>query len=296
MPEKLRFDFVIETLSSDEENIFFLTPDPRRHIRITIDGQDYYRDKYLNTLVPLSEIGQNMGGLPIYHLAPAIDSASEYAAQRRSAIEQELSGGDYQAPTEMALQHRNLESDGIKELVFLSIDICGSSESRQTDPESFDKAYELLIRELGTVTGQFNGTIYKTTGDGFIAYIDHPSFTSQCDAAIDMGLTLLRVLHSSLNPSLIGAGLRPLSIRIGADYGQAKIRKISIAAVNFISEEIASDALNRAVKIEESCSPDQFKIGHSLYKLIHVQWLERAKFSKNIDGVGLPNYATYIIE
>lgn len=58
--------------------------------------------------------------------------------------------------------------------------------------------------------------------------------------------------------------------------------------------EIASDALNRAVKIQESAEANQLRIGRDLYELIHVQWLERAE-EVAFDGqsVGIPGYKTY---
>lgn len=167
---------------------------------------------------------------------------------------------------------------------------------RRKNPAAFDRAYELFTRELGTLVGQFNGSILKTKGDGFIAFIDHPSFTNLCDHIIDMGLSLLVLLHRSLNPTLVKAGMEPLSIRIGADYGEALVRQLTIPSTGFIAQEVASDALNRAVKIEEACSPDQFWVGRCLYELIHVKWLERATETE-CDGscMGMPGYKTYRI-
>jgi hypothetical protein len=69
---------------------------------------------------------------------------------------------------------------------------------------------------------------------------------------------------------------------------------MKIPMTGFSSVEVASDALNRAVKIEEACKINEFRIGRSLYELIHVQWLERAT-EVEFDGtsVGLPSYQTY---
>ena len=57
-----------------------------------------------------------------------------------------------------------------------------------------------------------------------------------------------------------------------------------------------SDALNRAVKIEEACKPNELLIGRCFYQLIHAGWLERAT-EVPFEGaqVGMPGYKTYRI-
>ncbi|WP_257835086.1 adenylate/guanylate cyclase domain-containing protein [Burkholderia glumae] len=297
MEKQARFDFEIERFSSDSNDGKFevrLIPDSRRYDEVEVDGVHYYRDKFLRTLVRLEDMAQPMRGLPIYHLPPSIKSTPEYADRRRGPVEQQLRGEKFIEPEEKATQHRDFSSNSTRDLAFLSIDICGATAYRRKDPHGFDKAYPVFIRELGTLVGQFNGRILKTTGDGFIAYIDHPSFTSLCDNAIDLGLSLISFTIRTLNPSLKSAGLKPLSIRVGADYGPAETYTHEIPSTNYRSIEVASDALNRAVKIEEACKPNQFKIGRNLYELIHVKWLERAtKVSFDGSSVGIDGYEVY---
>lgn len=179
-------------------------------------------------------------------------------------------------------------------MAFLSVDMCGSTAYRRRDPKGFDLAYKILLQELGTVVGQFQGSLLKATGDGFIAYIDRPGFTVLVDSAVDLGSSLLRIFGDAINPAIIAHGLPPISIRIGADYGPAIIREVRVMATGFVSLDITSDALNRAVKIEQSASPDSFRIGYDLYRLAHVQWLERS-FPVEFDGdtVGIAEYEVF---
>ncbi|WP_186013351.1 adenylate/guanylate cyclase domain-containing protein [Burkholderia gladioli] len=292
-----RFDFEIEKINSDtgdNEFQFRIKPDSRRYDEVELDGVRYYRDKFLRTLVTLETMAHQMRGLPLYHLSPSIKSTPEYADRRRESVIQQLQGGKFTEPDERAAQHHEFSSESEKNLAFLSVDICGATAYRRKDPRGFDKAYPVFIRELGTLVGHFNGSILKTTGDGFIAYIDHPSFTSQCDAAVDLGLSLISFTVRTLNPSLKSEGLKPFSIRVGGDYGPAVTHMHDIPSINYRNIEVSSDALNRAVKIEESCRPNQFRIGRNLYELIHVQWLERATeviFSGS--SVGIENYKVY---
>jgi class 3 adenylate cyclase len=293
-------DFTVEVVHADDATrtlTLRMTPDPRRYETETVDGKTWYRDKYLHHRVSLEDFTKAMQGLPVYHLPPSIESAPQYARGRKEALDRELATGAYSPPVETALAHHALESDRRpREVSFLSVDICGATAMRMDDRNAFDAAHKLFIQELGTVVGQFNGAIMKSTGDGFIAFVDHPSFTSLCDATVDLGLTLLVVLRDSINPALGGAGVKPLSIRVGADYGEAQFRSIVIPPTGFSTREVASDALNRAVKIQESCAPGQLRIGRALYELVHVQWLERAsEVAFNGDSVGIPGYETYVV-
>ncbi|NTZ08622.1 adenylate/guanylate cyclase domain-containing protein [Burkholderia metallica] len=296
--EKLgRFDFEIETLRSDSNDGTFearITPDPRRYDEVEVDGVRYYRDKFLHTLVTLEQMVQTLPGLPIYRLSPSIESTPEYADRRRESVAQQLQGREFTEPKEKAAQHQDFSSESTRDLAFLSVDICGATAYRRKDSHGFDKAYRIFIRELGTLVGHFKGAILKTTGDGFIAYIDHPSFANQCDAAVDLGLSLISFTVRTLNPALKDAGMKPFSIRVGGDYGPAVTHVHEIPTTNYRSIEVASDALNRAVKIEESCRPNQFRIGRSLYELVHVKWLERATEVDFVgSGVGIDNYKVY---
>jgi hypothetical protein len=238
---KCRLDFTVEKVRTDDRTrmaYFVLVPDSRRYTVVEHDGEKCYFDKYLKHLIPISEMNENMlrqmPGLPIYALSPTIKSTPEYASGRRVTIAEGLRTGQYIPPVEQAISHKRFEDNPQpRDIALLSIDICGSSKKRSSDPEAFDRAYAVLFRELGTVVGQFNGAVLTPTGDGFIALVDYPAFTSQCDAAIDLGLSLLVVLRDAVNPALEDAGLQPMQIRVGADYGPAQTRHVEIPLTGF---------------------------------------------------------------
>ena len=167
-------------------------------------------------------------------------------------------------------------------------------QSRLQHGTSFDKAAAILMQELGALVGHFHGAILKATGDGFIAYVSHPGFTILCDSAVDLGLSMLVVLRSSINPSLAKASLPELKIRVGVDYGAATVSKFIVPVTGFNQIDMVSDALNRAVKIEQSAHPLELRIGRRLYELVHVQYLERAH-PVDFDGatLGVTDYQVY---
>lgn len=300
---KMRFDLVSEVVKADDSTrtvYMVMKPDPRRYDEVVIAGKPHYLDKYLRHIVEVEEftraaVGQ-MQGLPIAYDPPSIESAASYAQQRQSAVKGELGGAGYSSPSEKARAQTDVyRATTERDLVFLSVDICGSSFLRKLDYESFEKSYQIFFRELATSVGHFHGSILKATGDGFIAYLDGRPFTTQCDNAIDLGLTFLSLLREGINPVLRAEGLPEIQIRVGGDYGKASIRKIEVPATGYATSEVASDALNRTVAIEQSAQRGELRIGRSLYELIHVQWLERCEQVSCDADVKLADYQVYVV-
>ena len=296
---RMRLDLVKMAISIDEQSgtvVLGLVPDPRRYDSVEREGGSWYLDRYFQTLFRLEDFAEApMAGLPLYASDRTIDSAPEYAARRRDAILSELKTGQHQPPDETPRTHGNLvANDTEREIAFISVDICGSTAYRRRDPKGFDQAYKIFMQELGTVVGHFQGSLLKATGDGFIAYVDGPGFNVLVDNAIDLGGSLIRVLDEAINPEIVAHGLEALSIRVGADFGTAVVGEVRIASTGFVAIDVTSDALNRSVKIEQSAHPNTFRIGYELYRLAHVQWLERS-FAVKFDGdsVGIPDYQVF---
>lgn len=295
----MRMDFINEVVSVDETTGVMrmrFTPDPRRYEHVRRDDGVWYVDRYLNTAMRLETLVEAfVAPLPMFASGRTVSSASEYSLKRLAAVADQLETGVYVAPGELAARHVPLPEVGTeRDLSFLSVDICGSSARRRRDPEGFSEACRILIQEMGAVVGQFQGTILKTTGDGFVAYVDLPSFTVAVDTTIDLAGTLLHVLSNAINPALARRSIEPLMVRIGADYGSAKVSDSRVPLTGFVQRDVASDALNRAVKIERSCRPGTVRIGGDMYERAHVQWLERC-VEVEFDGsaVGIPGYRVF---
>lgn len=292
--EKARFDFAFLPVQDNPERQVYAVPHPRRYDRLMHNGRLHLLDRYLRTLVSFEDVSRDLQSLPMFRSPRTIQSAPEYASRRRQAVERELDTGDYIAPDENPKAHEPF-ADGIRDVAFLSVDICGATARRAKDPDGFDTAFHIFMREIGTLVGQFHGTLLKTKGDGFVAYIDLPSFTVEADAAVDLGLSILLMVDQTLNPALQRLGQEPMAVRVGADYGPAELKNVWIAATNFSQSDLVSDALNRATKIEESCCPGEFRIGRALYELIHVEWLERCSSADFDTNVGISDYRVYSV-
>lgn len=297
----IRTDFEIGETRSDPRTgalEWRMDPDPRRYDAVEREGRTFFVDRYFGHEFTLDELAAAHKGppAPIHALPTSIGSARDYAADRRHAVEEELDTGVRREPAEPAQPHRPLNEGPIGDLAFLSVDVCGSTALRMQDETAFDRAYELMLKELGTAVGQFQGQVLKTTGDGFIAYVDHPSFANACDNAVDLGMTMLLLMRDSINSGLADRGLPPLQLRIGGDYGAARAKRVTVPGTGFSALDLASDALNRAVKLQEAAEPGQLRIGRALYELVHVGWLERSyEVPVNTTALGLPDYRAYVV-
>lgn len=273
-----RLDLIIEEVKTSEGQVEFqVTPDPRRYERVKADGEVCYIDRFTRVMLPIRLFQDAISTLPFYDLRPRIASTIDYAQERASAVEDELAGESLRSPSVEPARHREMQGrTTITSTPFLSLDICRSTELRRREPTSFDRAAEILLREMQILVGQFEATILKATGDGFIAYLPHPAFTRQCDLIVDLGTSMIRMARDSICPMLHASGLPHLDIRIGADYGEARFEQKTNAVTGFTWPHVDSDALNLAVKIEQTARANSLRIGSSLYRLLHVQWLERA--------------------
>lgn len=299
-----RFDFLSKVVSRDDATqtvTLSLEPDPRRYILSGSRSGRVYIDRFSRVAIPeevvMAIMQQHLNGGPISYDPPSISSACSYSISRRAAIGQELNGMGYSAPEEKAQLQQELFSNSDTDFVsFISVDIVGSTSLRHRYGELFDRSYEIFLRELLTSVGHFHGSVLNVTGDGFLAFIDLPAFTTQCDNTVDLGLTLLRILREAVNPALEEAGLPILEVRVGADVGKARKRAVAVAATGYQSHDIGSEALNRSVKIQECAQAGQFLIGQALYELLHVGWLERCvPVPFDVKRLGLATYCIYQI-
>lgn len=290
-----RMDFVLEPEATDQKNgvvHVLMKPDPRRHERITVEGEEYYRDVFLNELVSVNAVHEQMESklqnLPIHNLSPRIESSTRYAEARNAALKQEMLSGTYVGPDETPRDHKGLEpSEDRRWIGFVSVDICKSTHLSVENQQNYAEAYELFFREMGTLVGQFNGEVFKATGDGYVAFIDHPSFTRVADNLIDFGMSSIALLERSINPNLESRKLPKLLMRVGAECGWATIGKLEVAATGFSSVDISSIAINQAVKIEGSAGVNQLRIGQALYATSHIDWMlrcEETSFDGNLVG------------
>lgn len=300
-----RIDFSITPLLVDEDNRRIqirIEPNADRYKVIEINGESGYLDLYTSIFIPesmmcsaLEQMSSRFGEMSMHSLSPAIKSLPPYSRTRLASVTKQLTNGIYEAPPEAAKTHVDLQEFTTEKYVaFLSVDICKSTLLRKLNPESFDKSHEVFIQELATLVGLYNGTVLKFTGDGFIAYIDYPAFTVQADTAIALGKALIYHLVNCINPAINANGLTELSMRVGIEFGLARAKTFSVQATGKSQTDFISDALNFAVKIQESCEVNEVRVGQSLRDLLHESHLKKlSQVNYDSSDTGQDNYRVY---
>lgn len=297
-----RFDFIITPIGEPDAHgnlQIRLEPNPERYKFATTEHGDGYIDTFMRMFIPMDVLIEAMtkfGNKPIHLLSPTTGDLEPYGTKRMAAIADELTTGIHHPPEEKSKPHTNLPEDFKANTVFLSVDICNSTKLSAQNPEEYEKSLKIFFQELGALVGQHHGTIHKFTGDGFIAFVDYTAFTVQTDIAVRLGLAMIDHLSNVVNPVLLSRQLPAFEIKVGMDFGEALVRKREIPATGAFQIEFASDALNRAVKIQESCSPNEIRIGEKLRRLIHTSLLTRTKAIEfDSDQFGVGDYTIYIV-
>lgn len=297
-----RIDFIITQTTINEGRIeFVIEPNPTRYKKIKKQNESFYLDRHTSTLIPekmmieaLHHVGENFGKGSTHSLAPSIKEIHPYSEKRKQPVAIHLDTGEYQPPTEQAKAHSEPDKNAAeRNIAFLSVDICDSTALRKRDPDSFDRIMDIFFSELGTLVGQHNGTVLKFTGDGFIAYLDYPAFTVQTDTSATLALAILHHVKSCINPILFEKGLTTIAIRIGIEFGHAKVNHIRIPSTGKSQYDYSSDALNYAVKIQESCSPNEIRVGQDLRDLLHDSHLQHLHEIDTHEETAIKGYRVY---
>lgn len=276
-----RFDFVSEIESFDKEtgiarSIFH--PHPDRYKSFEEDGRTLFLDLVLKEAIPLELLAQSVPGTPIFASERVVDSTEEYGRLRSEAIHSEAKTGQHTPPERLARAAGELRpSNDPRLLGFISVDIVNSTAIRLINRSKFDMAMEFFIKEMGNLAAVFGASVLKITGDGMIFYIDHPSFNVQADTTNDLATSIVAFMRISMRPAMLKMGLPGFDIRVGADLGPASVNALTIPATGFVQVDIASDALNKAVKLEQFAPMNSILIGWHLYRLSHIQWIKRAE-------------------
>jgi len=78
-------------------------------------------------------------------------------------------------------------------------------------------------------------------------------------------------VKNNISPYLQSKGLPKLECRIGADYGEAQVIKLSSQKLPF-SLEVIGNVMNVAAKILTKAETNQMFIGQNLAELIHTEY------------------------
>lgn len=135
------------------------------------------------------------------------------------------------------------------------------------DPTQMLATLNMIIPTLQDCAEYYGGVFEKNTGDGILAYFGvEQSMTDELAVkyATFAAQAMFWCLENVVNPELRRRNLRPVHITIGADLGNVLIARIGLARRDSPIVAVGLVA-NRAAKLQESCAPDQFRVGEDFF-------------------------------
>ena len=154
----------------------------------------------------------------------------------------------------------------------LYVDVRHSTRIAQKLKASEQKLYyETFLNEMISITEDFGGSPFKTTGDCVIGFFPERHGFQWADNVILCGLMMIEVIKNNISPYLQSKGLPTLACRIGADYGEVQIIELYSQKIPF-TIEVIGNVMNIAAKIQAKADTNEMCIGQNLSELIYTEY------------------------
>jgi len=190
---------------------------------------------------------------------------------------------------------QSLEGKAIN-ITALSVDIVNSSEKVKTlSDEVAGEYYQAFLENASDLIQHYGGYVLKNVGDCVIGFFPCSKYyIENHDKAVLCGLAMRDMINGSLNPYFIERKLPSIECRISADFGAAKVIRISSNG-DYSTIDLFGSAMNSAAKISHYAKPGQMVIGENLLrKLITSTEFEFRLINRF--GIRNNHYAVYLAE
>ena len=156
-------------------------------------------------------------------------------------------------------------------LAVIYVDIRHSTKiAHKLKPQQQKLYYGTFLDEMIAIIEDFGGYPFKTTGDCVIGFFLEKEGVAWADNVLICGLMMIEVVKQNISPYLKSKGLPELKCRVGADYGEAQIIKLT-GKVPF-NIEVIGNVMNIAAKIQSRAETNQMFIGQNLFELLYTDY------------------------
>ena len=169
-----------------------------------------------------------------------------------------LSSGDAE---ELVTERRNI--------TILFCDLCNFTE--MTDSLEVEKATLLLneyLSEMTSLIEQHSGTIIQIIGDAIMVFFGAPKemdSTEQANKAVQLGIAMQQKIDQLSTAWLKTGIVYPLRSRIGIHQDYVTVG--NFGSNNLMEYTAVGRGVNLASRLENSCTPGNIKVSHSVYLL-----------------------------
>lgn len=251
-----------------------IVPHPDRYELVEENGKKWYKDKYSDNMYALEMVQGLIAEAKEMSLkipTKKMSNWADYLSERKMAIETYLDKEE-NLPEFSDNSDDFLRATSVKNFVFLSFDIVGSTQLIQKLPlEQHRRIVSLIQRELTLLVDQFNGLILKFTGDGIIAYFPGPDMLGPHDNAIDCASLIPDLMTQAINLALRKHGLPEINFRIGLDSGRALPYVTGFPGIKS-QTDLVGEAIYLASKIQSKAETNSVYVGESVATYVHTGW------------------------
>src|SRR5574341_2399552 len=182
------------------------------------------------------------------------------------------------------------------QITALNMDIVNSTEKVKTlSDEVTGEYYKTFLENASDLIEYYGGYVLKNVGDCVIGFFPCSKYyIENHDKAVLCGLAMRDMIKDSLNPYFMERKLPSIECRISADFGAAKVIRISSNG-DYSAIDLFGSAMNSAAKISHYAKPGQMVVGDNLLrKLITSTEFEFRLINRF--GIRNNNYTVYLVE
>ncbi len=183
------------------------------------------------------------------------------------------------------------------QITALNIDVVNSSERiRILSSDDAAEYYQTFIESTADLIHDYGGYVLKNIGDCVMGFFPCSKYiVENHDKALLCGLAMSDMIKGSLDPYFVERNLPSIACRISADFGAAKVLRISSNG-GYSAIDLFGSAMNSASKISHLAKPNQMVIGGNLYsQLIKTDDFDFKSVSL-FDLSGKRSYPVYLVE
>jgi class 3 adenylate cyclase len=152
------------------------------------------------------------------------------------------------------------------QVVVMYVDINGSTKmSRDLQSSELSLIIQIFSQEISLSITNFGGYILKFVGDAVIALFPSEHNPKKAiENSIACANNILDIIKNGINPIFIKNSLRPITVKIGIEHGDAIILVYG-KNVEFAHIDIIGFSISIASKITSLASPNEIIVGENAY-------------------------------